>query len=47
MVKKVEGGILAAKGYRVASKRVGIKPTGDIRDRNRKRKHGKKKRSGL
>lgn len=32
MVKKVEGGILAAKGYRVASKRVGIKPTGDNRD---------------
>ena len=32
MVKKVEGGILAAKGYSVASKRVGIKPTGENRD---------------
>ncbi len=32
MVKKVEGGILAAKGYSVASKRVGIKPKGDNRD---------------
>ena len=32
MVKKVEGGILAAKGYSVASKRVGIKPTGNNRD---------------
>ena len=32
MVKKVEGGILAAKGYSVASKRIGIKPTGENRD---------------
>ena len=32
MVKKVEGGILAAKGYTVASKRVGIKPKGEKRD---------------
>ena len=32
MVKKVEGGILAAKGYSVASKRVGIKPSGENRD---------------
>ena len=32
MVKKIEGGILAAKGYSVASMRVGIKPTGDNRD---------------
>ena len=32
MIKKVEGGILAAKGYSVASKRVGIKPTGNNRD---------------
>ncbi len=32
MVKRVEGGILAAKGYSVASKRVGIKPTGKNRD---------------
>ena len=32
MVKVIEGGILAAKGYSVASKRIGIKPTGDNRD---------------
>ena len=32
MVKKVEGGILAAKGYSVASKRIGIKPSGENRD---------------
>lgn len=32
MVKNVEGGILAAKGYKVASMRVGIKPVGDNRD---------------
>lgn len=32
MVKNVEGGILAAKGYKVASMRVGIKPKGDNRD---------------
>ena len=32
MVKKVEGGILAAKGYSVASKRVGIKASGTNRD---------------
>ena len=32
MVKKVEGGVLAAKGYSLASMRVGIKPTGDNRD---------------
>ncbi|MBO4863173.1 MAG: bifunctional glutamate N-acetyltransferase/amino-acid acetyltransferase ArgJ [Eubacterium sp.] len=31
-MKKIEGGILAAKGYSVASMRVGIKPTGDNRD---------------
>ena len=32
MVNKVEGGILAARGYSVASKRVGIKPKGENRD---------------
>jgi glutamate N-acetyltransferase/amino-acid N-acetyltransferase len=32
MVNKVEGGILAAKGYSVASKRIGIKPKGENRD---------------
>ena len=32
MVKKVEGGVLAAKGYSLASMRVGIKPTGNNRD---------------
>ena len=32
MVNRVEGGILAAKGYSVASKRVGIKPKGENRD---------------
>lgn len=32
MVKRVEGGILAAKGYSVASKRIGIKPSGKNRD---------------
>ena len=32
MVRRVEGGIMAAKGYSVASRRIGIKSTGDNRD---------------
>ena len=32
MVKNIDGGIFAAAGYKAASMRVGIKPTGENRD---------------